>query len=157
MRKNRRSILPLILFCLFGLLLTFGGCASTSEVAETPAPPEATPTAPSTVMSPSPRTLTAEEAYEFLFYEDSVRVLLDVRTEEEFQEMHIPGARLIPLQELQERVLAELLDKDIPILIYCRSGRRSAEAALLLMELGYLDVFDIGGINDWPFEVIRPE
>ena len=157
MRKNPRSVLPLILICLLGLLLTFGGCASTPEVSGAPAPPEVTPTAPSTAISPSPRTLTAEEAHEFLFYEDSVRVLLDVRTEEEFQEMHIPGALLIPLQELQVRALAELLDKDTPILVYCRSGRRSAEAAQLLMELGYLDVFDIGGIDSWPFEVIRPE
>jgi rhodanese-related sulfurtransferase len=74
-------------------------------------------------------------------------VLLDVRTVGEFQSGHIAGAANIPVEVLAAR-LAEL-PKDKPIVLYCRSGNRSAQAARLLRSAGYADVYDLGGIIAW--------
>lgn len=79
-------------------------------------------------------------------------LLLDVRTEAEFRERHIQGAVLLPHTELKERATSELPDKNALILLYCRSGRRSAAAAHELVRMGYTQVYDFGGINDWPYE-----
>ena len=79
-------------------------------------------------------------------------VILDVRTEEEFAEKHIPGAVLIPHDEIESRAEKELLDKEKIILVYCRSGNRSKVASQILADLGYSAVFEFGGINDWPYE-----
>ena len=78
-------------------------------------------------------------------------ILLDVRTQSEFDEQHIEGARLIPHDEITAKAAQELPDKDVLILLYCRSGIRSASAANALIELGYTNVLDFGGILDWPY------
>lgn len=77
-------------------------------------------------------------------------ILLDVRTEEEFITGHIPNSLLIPLDELKER-LEELKDKNAKILVYCKSGRRSALACEILMHEGYNNIYDLGGVVDWPY------
>lgn len=80
---------------------------------------------------------------------DQIALTLDVRTAEEFADAHVPGARNIPVQELQQR-LAELGDnKHQPIIVYCRSGARSALAARLLSQLGFTSVKDIGAMSNW--------
>ena len=99
------------------------------------------------------RKLSAEEAKARLDSGDPV-VLLDVRTLEEFDSGHISGALCLPVESIGTEVPAELPDKDAEILIYCRSGRRSAEAAKKLVSVGYTDVTDFGGIIDWPYEVV---
>lgn len=81
-------------------------------------------------------------------------VLLDVRTEEELLERHIRGTILIPYTEIKDRAASELPNKDALILVYCRSGRRSAIAARELTRIGYTKVYDFGGINDWPYEIV---
>ena len=81
-------------------------------------------------------------------------ILLDVRTEEEFETKRIEGAVLIPDYEIKERAPAELPDKNAQILVYCRSGRRSAQAAENLIKMGYANVYDFGGIIDWPYETV---
>ena len=94
--------------------------------------------------------ITPEKAREMM---DSESVLiLDVRTYEEFKERRIEGALLIPDYEIQKRAEKELPDKDKLILVYCRSGRRSANAAMALINLGYTGIYDFGGINSWPYE-----
>lgn len=80
--------------------------------------------------------------------------VLDVRTPEEFSQGHIPGAILIPDYELAKRAEKELPDKNALILVYCRSGNRSRQAANTLLKLGYTNVKDFGGIIDWPFETV---
>ena len=100
---------------------------------------------------PTPTLLTPSEAQEMMQSGEPF-VLLDVREELEFLELHIPGAILIPLGDLPTRAPLELSDKGTPIIIYCRSGRRSAEAAQRLAELGYEQVYDLGGILDWTYE-----
>lgn len=98
--------------------------------------------------------ITAEEAKEIM---DSAEdyVLLDVREQDEFAEGHIEGAILIPYGSIDTRAESELPDKEQTILVYCRSGRRSAIAAEALVSLGYTDVRDFGGILDWPYETVK--
>ena len=87
--------------------------------------------------------------------EDDSLIILDVRTEEEFKEGHIEGAILIPNNELKERANEELPDKDSTILVYCRSGARSAMSAQELADAGYTNVYDFGGIIDWEYETVK--
>ena len=77
--------------------------------------------------------------------------LLDVRTQQEYDEKHIAGAYLIPDYEIESRAEKELPDKDALILVYCRSGSRSKKASQKLAELGYTNVKDFGGINTWRY------
>jgi len=81
-------------------------------------------------------------------------VILDVRTQEEFDEGHIKGAILLPDYEIETRAESVLTDKSQLILVYCRSGRRSKNAASELAALGYSNVKEFGGIIDWPYETI---
>lgn len=96
--------------------------------------------------------ITAEEAKQIMDSQEGY-IILDVRTQEEFDEGHIPGAVLIPNTEIEERAEENLPDKDQLILVYCRSGRRSKMAAEILVELGYTNIKEFGGIIDWPYEV----
>ena len=96
--------------------------------------------------------ITAEEAKK-LMDSESGYVILDVRTQEEYDHGHIPGAVLIPDYEIEQAAQDMLPDKDQLILVYCRSGRRSKNAAQVLAELGYTNIKEFGGILDWPYEV----
>ena len=96
--------------------------------------------------------ITAEEAKEIMDSEEGY-IILDVRTQEEYDEGHIPGAILIPYTQIGEKANEMLPDKDQLILVYCRSGRRSKIAAEALAELGYTNIKEFGGIIDWPYEV----
>lgn len=84
-------------------------------------------------------------------------VILDVRTKEEYDEERIPGSTLLTLDEIEYKASEVLPDKDIKIYVYCRSGRRSLEAAYKLIDLGYKNVYDFGGIIDYPYETIKGE
>ena len=96
--------------------------------------------------------ITAEEAKQIMDSEESY-IILDVRTQEEYDEGHIPGAIVISHEEIAEKAEEVLTDKDQLILVYCRSGRRSKIAAEALVELGYTNIKEFGGIIDWPYEV----
>lgn len=96
--------------------------------------------------------ITAEEAKALMDSEEGY-VILDVRTQAEYDEGHIPGAVVIPNTEIESRAEEELPDKDQLILVYCRSGRRSKNAAGILAELGYTNIREFGGILDWPYAV----
>ena len=96
--------------------------------------------------------ITAQEAKEIMDAEADY-VILDTRTQEEFAEGHIPGAIVIPYDEILEKAESQLQDKDQLILVYCRSGRRSKLAAEDLVKLGYTNIREFGGIIDWPYEV----
>ena len=96
--------------------------------------------------------ITAEEAKEIMDSEEGY-IILDVRTQEEYDEGHIPGAIVISHEEIAEKAEEVLPDKNQLILVYCRSGRRSKIAAEALAELGYTNIKEFGGIIDWPYEV----
>lgn len=85
--------------------------------------------------------------YDALFSAAAPHVLIDVRTAEEFASGHIDGAINIPVESLGER-LGEV-PRDVPVVLYCRSGRRSAAAAELLAQASYAQVYDLGGIQTW--------
>ena len=96
--------------------------------------------------------ITQEEAKQIMDTGNGY-ILLDTRTQEEYDQSHIPGALLIPHTEIAQRAEEELPDKDQVILVYCRSGNRSKQASEVLVELGYTNVKEFGGINTWPYEV----
>ena len=96
--------------------------------------------------------ITAEEAKQIMDSEEGY-IILDVRTQEEYNQGHIPGAILISHEEIAEKAEDVLTDKNQLILVYCRSGRRSKLAAEALVELGYTNIKEFGGIIDWPYEV----
>lgn len=98
--------------------------------------------------------ISADEA-KTMMDEQEDYILLDVRAQSEFDTGHIEGAILIPDGEIKDRAEAELADKDAAILVYCRSGRRSKIAAQALVEMGYTNVLDFGGIADWPYETVK--
>ena len=96
--------------------------------------------------------ITAEEAKRIIDSEEGY-IILDVRERDEYDAGHIPEAILIPYTQIEEKAEEVLTDKDQLILVYCRSGRRSKIAAETLVELGYTNIKEFGGIIDWPYEV----
>jgi rhodanese-related sulfurtransferase len=80
-------------------------------------------------------------------------IILDVRRPDEYAEGHIPGAINVPNEEIGSADISELPDKSQLILVYCRSGRRSKEAAEKLVKLGYTNIVEFGGILDWKGEI----
>ena len=85
---------------------------------------------------------------------ESDYIILDVRTTEEFADKHIPDAINIPNETIGTEDIPELPDKDQLILVYCRSGNRSKQASDKLANLGYTNIVEFGGINDWPGETV---
>ena len=135
--KKRKS--AIIASCAILLLLTGCGAQQTPE--------QESPKAEYIRISP-------EEALRMMSDDDDV-VILDVRTEEEYNSGHIKNSILIPHNEIRERAESELPDKNQIILVYCRSGARSETAARALIDMGYTNVYDFGGIIDWPYEIVR--
>lgn len=125
-----RKIIPLI--AALAAALSLGGCSAND--------------APITYTS-----IPASEA-KALMDSETDYIILDVRTEKEYADGHIPDAILIPDYEIAERAENELTDKSQLILVYCRSGRRSKNAAEKLAEMGYSNVKEFGGIIDWGYE-----
>ncbi len=138
MMKGKKRIAVMVLAILGTLCMN--GCRTNASGGE------------NTTVESAFMKISAEEAKEIM---DSTAdfVLIDVREEDEYAQGHIAGALLVPYGEIADRADSELVDKDQTILVYCRSGRRSAIAAQTLAELGYTDVKDFGGIIDWPYDV----
>ena len=83
-------------------------------------------------------------------------IILDVREVDEYDSGHIPGAVLLPLGTIDKDSAAAVIpDKNSVVLVYCRSGNRSKQASSILAELGYTGIFEFGGINTWPYEIVR--
>ena len=99
--------------------------------------------------------ITAEEAKDIMDTEEVI--ILDVRTPLEYEEAHIEDAFLIPDYDLKDLAETELPNKGGKILLYCRSGNRSRSAAMVLIDMGYTNVHDFGGIIDWPYETVKGE
>ena len=127
-----RKLIP-----LFSALLLIAGCA---------AAPQAN----------SYRQVTAEEAIA-LMEKESGYLILDVRTAQEYSEKHIPKAVNIPNESIGTEEIPALPDKNQLILVYCRSGNRSKQAAEKLAALGYTNIVEFGGINSWPGETVSGE
>lgn len=122
----------ILIMTLFFLLLT--GCSTSSS-------------------EMSYRQMNADEAIT-LMDEETDYIILDVRTAEEYEEKHIPGAICIPNETIGDEDILELPDKDQLILVYCRSGNRSKQAAEKLVKLGYTNIVEFGGINSWTGDTV---
>ena len=99
------------------------------------------------------RQISMDEAVTMM-EEESGYIILDVRTPEEYRERHIPNAINIPNETIGSEDIQELPDRDQLILVYCRSGNRSKQASGKLAELGYTNIVEIGGINDWTGDTV---
>ena len=102
------------------------------------------------------RQISMDEAVAMMA-EESGYIILDVRTPEEFAEKHIPNAINVPNETIGTDEISALPDKDQLIMVYCRSGRRSKEAAEKLVKLGYTNIVEFGGIIDWKGETVSGE
>ena len=98
------------------------------------------------------RQISQEEAKSMMIRDDG-HVIVDVRRRDEYDSGHIPGAILIPNESIGAEQPEQLPDKDQVILVYCRSGRRSKEAAQKLADMGYTNVYEFGGMIDWSGEI----
>jgi len=99
------------------------------------------------------RQISMDEAIS-MFAEEKDYIILDVRTPEEFSERHILNAINVPNETIGVTEVPELPDKEQMIFVYCRSGNRSKQAAKKLVALGYTNIFEFGGINDWTGETV---
>lgn len=144
--KRIRSIFAMTLITAL-LLLTgcVGGGKKTAADAALDSPASAT--------AGSYTRISQERAKEMMAADDG-HILLDVRTREEFASGHIPNAVCVPVEEIGDTLPSELPDPDAVILVYCRSGRRSKQAAQKLAGLGCTRVYEFGGIIDWDGEVV---
>ena len=134
--KKHPVFLPLML-CLVVLLC---GCSGADTATADSASAAYTQVSPAEAAS----LMASEEDY----------IILDVRTQEEYNAGHIPGAVCIPNESIGTDEIPGLPDKDQLILVYCRSGRRSKEASQKLADLGYTSVVEFGGLNDWTGETV---
>ncbi len=133
----KRSVLILFISLLF-----LAGCASKGKVEDKAG------------TAGSYQHISQEKAAEMMKLDDG-HVIVDVRRQEEYDEGHIPGAVLIPNETIGTEKPAELPDLDQIILVYCRSGNRSAQAAGKLAAMGYTKIYDFGGINTWSGEIVK--
>ena len=104
----------------------------------------------------------AEAAYRQVSMQEAINmmntqagyIILDVRTQEEYETAHIPGAVCVPNESIGTTPPAQLPDKSQLILVYCRSGNRSKTASAAFAELGYTNIYEFGGINTWTGEIV---
>ena len=134
MKKNTILFIAAILF-----LLT--GCASRGQVMDGDG------------MLNSYKQISQEQAKEMMEKDDG-HVVVDVRRQDEYDAGHIPGAILIPNESIGTERPEELPDPDQIILVYCRSGNRSKQAAQKLFDMGYRNIYEFGGITDWTGEIV---
>ena len=137
--QSRSPSCGLILFTAFALLLT--ACSSSGQVMD----------GGDKVCS---YTQISQEEAKQMMEQDGTQIIVDVRTQEEYDSGHIPGAICIPNESIETEQPEELPDLDQIILIYCRSGNRSKQAAQKLFDMGYTNIYEFGGINDWTGEVV---
>ena len=126
--------------------------SESGEPSATSEKPTAETTEEETVADNSINELITPEDAKDLLESDSEVLLLDVRTESEYIDLRIPGSLLLPVGELESRIdeIAEWKEKTV--IVYCRSGNRSSQAADILQKNGFMTIYDLGGIYDWPFD-----
>lgn len=135
-------------------IITLSACAAPAPAEEVATESSAASAEPAAEKTPAVyQKITAKQAKARMDSGDAI-VILDVRTQDEFNAGHIAGAILIPNETILDEQPDLLPDLDAEILVYCRSGNRSAQSANKLLAIGYTNVYDFGGIIDWPYEVV---
>lgn len=99
------------------------------------------------------KKITAEDAKALIDSENVI--IVDVRTQSEYDDRHIENAIILPVSEIENKAEEMITNKSAKLLVYCRSGNRSAAASQTLLEMGYTNVYDFGGIIDWPYELVK--
>ena len=132
MRKTKRWFIIMIFLSIFG----FAACGAVGNDCDR-----------------TYEQISAKEAKEIMDTEKDY-IIVDARTQSEFDEDHIEGAILIPEYEIAKRAEKEIPNKNAIVLVYCRSGRRSKIASEELVKLGYTNVKEFGGIIDWPYGTV---
>ena len=145
-----KKVLPIILSLLSLTSCTARKTAVSSYLSPSQAQSPASSDSPSVATY---RQITVDEAVVMMENEEGY-IILDVRRPDEFSEAHIPGAINVPNESIGSEEIPELPDKNQLIMVYCRSGRRSKEAAEKLVKLGYTNVVEFGGILDWKGETV---
>lgn len=126
------------------VVAALAGCSSNSDTSTgLPAAPAAGQYA----------TITAAQAKQMMDTTTGY-VILDVRTQDEFNQGHISGALLIPSTDIAAKAPSAIPDKSTVILAYCRTGARAAQASQTLAGMGYTNVYDFGGILGWPYGTV---
>ena len=138
MKRLTRILLPAVIAMTAVLILT--GCGSSAD--------DKTVGDKKTYRQVSPEEAAA------MMKEESDYIILDVRTQEEYETAHIPGAICIPNETIGTGDIPELPDKEQLILVYCRSGNRSKQASEKLAKQGYTNIVEFGGINSWTGETV---
>ena len=133
MKRLTLILMPVLIILMAALILT--GCGSSADDTD------------------SYRQVSSEEAAAMM-EEETDYIILDVRTQEEYETAHIPGAICIPNETIGTEDIPELPDKDQLILVYCRSGNRSKQASEKLTNQGYTNIVEFGGINSWTGETV---
>ncbi|MCK5731833.1 MAG: rhodanese-like domain-containing protein [Tenericutes bacterium] len=124
---------------IFAMLVFLVSCGSNSTISST--------------INSTYETITASEAKSMMDNNSSI-ILVDVREQSEYDTEHIQGAILLPLGTIEDDAETILPDKGAIYIIYCRSGNRSNQAAIELVDLGYTTIYDMGGIIDWDYETV---
>ncbi|MBO5559642.1 cyclophilin-like fold protein [Ruminococcus sp.] len=137
----KRYIIAALVAAAAGLLI---GCAAKSTLTE------------NTGEYNGYKQITQEEAKDMMAQDDG-HIIVDVRRQDEFAAGHIPDAVCIPNETIDKMKPAELPDTEQIILIYCRSGNRSKQAAQKLADMGYTNIYEFGGIIDWTGEVVTED
>jgi len=156
MHKIKESVVLAALaaaVCLF--LLLFTACTGSKTAKSTENPKETQTEATQVNAQNTNYQQITPSAAKAILDGDSAYILLDVRTREEFENGHIQNAVCLPYEEIPAQAETQLPDKNALILVYCRSGRRSKIAAQALVNMGYTDVREFGGILDWPYGTVR--
>ena len=138
MKRFTLILLPVLIILMAALILT--GCGSSAD--------DKTAGDKKTYRQVSPEEAAA------MMEEETDYIILDVRTQEEYEASHIPGAICIPNETIGTDDIPELPDKDQLILVYCRSGNRSKQASEKLAKQGYANIVEFGGINSWTGETV---
>lgn len=139
-----------LITCFMALaLLSSAACSTNTQGVQSNGD---SPTDATSIEQAEYQKITAEEAKERI--DAGGVVILDVRTQEEYDQGHIDGAIRLEANDFEEEAGTLLPDKDAEILIYCRSGNRSRTASEILLSMGYTKVYDFGGIIDWPYETV---
>ncbi len=102
----------------------------------------------------SEKIISPSEVYEYMKTDKSI-VLLDVREDYEYKNGHIKGARLLPVGEIKTKIDTMNVPRETKIVVYCQSGARSARACNILTHKGYNNVYNLGGIMNWPYETTK--
>lgn len=141
MQMNKKSVNFILIISLI-IIMSFTGCGSKTDTAKLG----------QDIDGQGYKSITPQEVIDIIGSEGVY--LIDVREIEEFSKSHIDGAINIPLSNLTQTVEGQIADKDSILIVYCQGGIRSAKSARLLFNMEYINVFDVGGIDNWPYDNI---